>query len=57
MDGVAGFVTEPYKGAKEDGGMGFAVGLAKGTMGLFTKPGAGTCDSTYLPLPIVRHLD
>lgn len=28
-------------GAKKDGALGFATGLAKGSVELFTKPGAG----------------
>ncbi|KAH6643326.1 glycosyltransferase family 28 domain-containing protein [Truncatella angustata] len=38
--GITGFITQPYKGAKEEGTVGFLKGAGKGTMGLFTKPGA-----------------
>ncbi|PQE27773.1 sterol glucosyltransferase protein [Rutstroemia sp. NJR-2017a BVV2] len=41
MDGLSGVVTKPYKGAKEGGWAGFSKGVAKGTMGLVTGPGAG----------------
>jgi sterol 3beta-glucosyltransferase len=40
-DGISGIVTQPYEGGKEDGVWGFTKGLAKGSMGLVTKPGAG----------------
>jgi sterol 3beta-glucosyltransferase len=40
-DGITGIVTQPIKGAKEGGTLGFAKGLAKGTVGLVTKTGAG----------------
>ncbi|KAK6858737.1 hypothetical protein PG995_005301 [Apiospora arundinis] len=39
--GLTGIVTQPYKGAKEEGAMGFLKGAGKGTAGLFAKPGAG----------------
>ncbi|KAF7898331.1 hypothetical protein EAF00_004777 [Botryotinia globosa] len=39
-DGITGIVTQPMQGAKKDGAVGFAKGLAKGTVGLITKPGA-----------------
>ncbi|KAK8906641.1 hypothetical protein QC760_005224 [Botrytis cinerea] len=39
-DGITGIVTQPMQGAKKDGALGFAKGLAKGTVGLITKPGA-----------------
>jgi sterol 3beta-glucosyltransferase len=41
VDGLSGIVTKPYKGAKEGGWAGFSKGVAKGTMGLVTGPGAG----------------
>ncbi|PVH67675.1 glycosyltransferase family 1 protein [Cadophora sp. DSE1049] len=39
-DGITGIVTQPMEGAKKDGALGFAKGLAKGSIGLVTKPGA-----------------
>ncbi|KAF4240524.1 hypothetical protein CNMCM6457_007102 [Aspergillus fumigatiaffinis] len=39
-DGLTGIVTKPYREAKSDGASGFAKGLAKGSVGLFSKPGA-----------------
>ncbi|KAL0929369.1 sterol glucosyltransferase [Colletotrichum truncatum] len=39
-DGITGFVTQPYKGAKKGGAVGFLKGAGKGSIGLFTKPGA-----------------
>lgn len=40
--GITGFVTQPYKGAKEEGALGFLKGAGKGSIGLFAKPGSGT---------------
>jgi len=37
-DGITGIVTQPMKGAKEGGALGFAKGLAKGTVDIITKP-------------------
>ncbi|KAB8224498.1 hypothetical protein BDV33DRAFT_233433 [Aspergillus novoparasiticus] len=39
-DGLTGFVTKPYREAKTDGAAGFAKGFAKGSVELFSKPGA-----------------
>ncbi|KFY94399.1 hypothetical protein V500_03298 [Pseudogymnoascus sp. VKM F-4518 (FW-2643)] len=39
-DGITGFVTQPMAGAKKDGALGFTKGFAKGSLELFTKPGA-----------------
>jgi hypothetical protein len=41
VDGLSGLVTEPYKEGKKSGAKGIATGLGKGTVGLFTKSGAG----------------
>ncbi|KAF7514854.1 hypothetical protein G7054_g14948 [Neopestalotiopsis clavispora] len=38
--GITGFFTQPYKGTKEEGTLGFLKGAGKGTIGLVTKPGA-----------------
>jgi hypothetical protein len=38
---VAGLITEPSKGFKEEGAVGFAKGLGKGTVGLLTKASTG----------------
>ena len=40
-EGVTGFITQPYKGVKEDGIKGFLKGASKGTAGLIIKAGAG----------------
>lgn len=40
-DGITGFVTKPYQEAKKDGAVGFMKGFAKGSVELFSKPGAG----------------
>ncbi|KAI9682312.1 MAG: hypothetical protein M1817_000366 [Caeruleum heppii] len=40
-DGISGLVTQPLKGAKEQGAAGFLKGLGKGMGGLILKPGAG----------------
>ena len=39
--GITGLVTEPYKGAKEKGAKGAAVGVGKGLIGLVAKPIGG----------------
>lgn len=44
FDGVSGIVTQPYKGAKQNGVSGAAKGLGKGIIGLVSKPIAGTVD-------------
>eukprot|EP01053_Blabericola_migrator_P013343 Blabericola_migrator_1__13342@NODE_940_length_5959_cov_113_267312_g652_i0_p1_GENE_NODE_940_length_5959_cov_113_267312_g652_i0NODE_940_length_5959_cov_113_267312_g652_i0_p1_ORF_typecomplete_len864_score135_03Glyco_transf_28/PF03033_20/2_4e38UDPGT/PF00201_18/2_3e25ATG_C/PF09333_11/3_4e03ATG_C/PF09333_11/1_7e03ATG_C/PF09333_11/1e11Glyco_tran_28_C/PF04101_16/4e06VPS13_C/PF16909_5/0_0014_NODE_940_length_5959_cov_113_267312_g652_i08893480 len=38
--GVAGLVTQPYKGARDGGGTGFLKGIGRGVGGLILKPGA-----------------
>ena len=40
--GLSGIVTEPYKGAKENGVKGATIGVGKGIIGLVAKPIAGT---------------
>ena len=40
--GIAGVVYEPYKGARQKGAKGAAVGVGKGLIGLVAKPVAGT---------------
>jgi hypothetical protein len=40
-DGITGVVTQPIKGAKEEGVIGFAKGVGKGIGGLVIKPIAG----------------
>jgi len=44
FDGVTGIVTQPFKGAKEEGGAGFAKGIGKGITGLVVKPISGVVD-------------
>lgn len=39
-DGYTGLFVKPYEGAKQDGALGFAKGLAKGTSGFLTHNGA-----------------
>jgi len=39
-DGITGLVTQPWKGAQEEGASGFAKGVGKGIGGFLTKPGA-----------------
>ena len=38
---VTGLVTEPYKGAKTEGTVGFLKGIGKGSVGFVTKSGTG----------------
>jgi hypothetical protein len=40
-NGIAGLGTEPYKGMKEEGAVGFLKGVGKGSIGLVTKTGTG----------------
>ena len=44
VSGLAGLVTEPYKGLKTSGLKGATIGLGKGLLGLLCKPVAGTLD-------------
>lgn len=44
-DGVIGVVSQPLKGAKEDGVGGLFKGIAKGLTGLVTKPVSGMLDT------------
>jgi UDP:flavonoid glycosyltransferase YjiC (YdhE family) len=39
-DGITGLVTQPWKGAQENGATGFVKGIGKGFGGFLTKPGA-----------------
>lgn len=48
QDGFSGLVQEPMRGAKEEGGVGVAKGIARGIAGLVLKPGAGG-EPVYLP--------
>ena len=41
FDGFTGIVTDPIRGASEDGATGFAKGFVTGTLGVLFKPGAG----------------
>lgn len=41
FDGVTGIVTQPIKGAKKEGGLGFVKGIGKGLIGLPMKPVGG----------------
>ncbi|KAL8868148.1 MAG: hypothetical protein Q9198_008283, partial [Flavoplaca austrocitrina] len=42
-DGVTGLVTQPIKGAKQEGVAGFVKGFGKGIGGFLLKPSAGMC--------------
>lgn len=42
--GVSGVVTQPMKGAKREGGLGFLKGVGKGVAGVVTKPITGVTD-------------
>jgi hypothetical protein len=45
-DGISGLVTQPIRGAKEDGTAGFLKGIGKGLGGVVLKGGAGTSSSS-----------
>jgi sterol 3beta-glucosyltransferase len=38
-DGYVGFLSQPYKGARDEGALGLMKGVVKGSMGLLTQPG------------------
>jgi hypothetical protein len=40
-DGITGLVTQPIRGAQENGAIGAIAGIGKGVGGLVLKPGAG----------------
>ena len=40
-DGYSGLFKKPYKGAKEDGALGFVKGIGKGVGGFMTQNGSG----------------
>lgn len=40
-DGVTGLFTQPWKGARKEGAIGFVKGIARGIGGFLTKPTAG----------------
>jgi hypothetical protein len=40
-DGITGLVTQPIRGAQENGTIGAIAGIGKGVGGLVLKPGAG----------------
>jgi len=44
--GITGLVTEPIKGASQDGIGGFFLGGLKGITGLIVKPVSGVIDAT-----------
>jgi len=44
LDGITGIVTEPIKGAVEEGGSGFVKGLGRGLLGVVVKPAVGVFD-------------
>jgi hypothetical protein len=46
-DGITGVVTQPIRGAQENGAIGVCAGIFKGVGGLVLKPGAGECFNYY----------
>ena len=40
-DGVGGFFFKPYKGARDEGVLGFAKGCGKGLTGIVIEPVSG----------------
>jgi vacuolar protein sorting-associated protein 13A/C len=55
FDGVTGVVTQPIKGAQDDGVEGFFKGLGKGAVGLFLRPVTGIVDFTSGSLDAVKR--
>ncbi len=50
VKGLTGLVTDPLKGAQQNGIGGFATGLAKGLVGVVAKPVSGLLDATSATL-------
>ncbi|KAJ6551519.1 sterol glucosyltransferase [Mycena capillaripes] len=48
-DGVSGLVMDPYRGAREEGIVGIAKGIGKGTLGFFTKTSSATLGLVAYP--------
>eukprot|EP01091_Cochliopodium_minus_P000558 TRINITY_DN10503_c0_g1_i1.p1 TRINITY_DN10503_c0_g1~~TRINITY_DN10503_c0_g1_i1.p1 ORF type:complete len:456 (-),score=106.90 TRINITY_DN10503_c0_g1_i1:17-1384(-) len=46
IKGISGIITDPIKGAKEEGGIGFLKGVGIGVAGFITKPVTGVMDMT-----------
>jgi hypothetical protein len=47
-DGITGLVTQPIRGAQENGTIGAIAGIGKGVGGLVLKPGAGECSNCQI---------
>jgi len=45
IQGIAGIVAQPIKGAQREGGIGFVKGIGKGVTGVFLKPVVGVVDT------------
>jgi hypothetical protein len=50
FDGFTGIVTDPIRGAADDGAVGFAKGFVTGTLGVLFKPGAGKFPPSFTPI-------
>lgn len=50
FDGFTGIITQPYRGARDDGVAGFAKGVGTATVGFLFKPGAGIFGIVGYPL-------
>ncbi|KAJ6551798.1 hypothetical protein B0H19DRAFT_1220897 [Mycena capillaripes] len=48
-DGLSGLVLDPYRGAREEGVVGIAKGMGKGTLGFWTKTGSATLGLVAYP--------
>lgn len=55
-DGISGLVTQPYKGAQKEGGVGLVKGFGRGVGGAFTKPFGGEFKGS-LGMPRVKATD
>eukprot|EP00956_Cyclotella_meneghiniana_P043340 scaffold265390_cov152-Cyclotella_meneghiniana.AAC.1 len=45
ISATTGVITEPYRGAKSNGVVGFSKGVGVGMLGLVVKPMVGLCDA------------
>lgn len=54
---MTGIVTNPIKGAQEEGLQGFGKGLFRGAVGILTRPVVGAADLARGTLDSFRRLD
>jgi vacuolar protein sorting-associated protein 13A/C len=55
LEGATGLVLQPFRGAQEEGAVGFFKGVGKGVLGLIAKPVAGVIDMTTSTVDLIRR--